>query len=66
MVEQWSQLLEGDRARKVGGSYQADGTVVAVFGTLSGKLRYVFEFDTPKGLLHIFGPEQLERIQEVE
>lgn len=53
----------GDRARKIRGSYQADGTIVAAFETRSGLQRYVFEFDEPAGLLHIFGPQQLARIQ---
>lgn len=52
-------LAAGQRARKVGGSYQATGTVVATFATLADELRYVFEFDTPAGMLHIFGPSQL-------
>lgn len=47
------------RAKKIGGSYQADGTVIASFQTLDDKPRYVFEFDAPRGCLHIFGPEQL-------
>lgn len=48
------------RARKVGGSYQATGTVVSEFKTKAGATRYVFEFDEPRGMLHIFGPEQVE------
>lgn len=51
------------RARKVGGSYQADGTIVAEFRTAAGELRYVFEFDQPAGMLHIFGPQQLEIVE---
>lgn len=51
----------GSKARKIGGSYQADGTVVSVFKTTAGELRYVFEFDQPKGMLHIFGPSQVAR-----
>lgn len=51
---------EPRRARKVGGSYQATGTVVSEFKTLAGATRYVFEFDEPRGMLHIFGPEQVE------
>jgi len=47
------------KAKKVGGSYQADGWVVAEFYTRKGSLRYVFEFETPAGMLHIFGPEQV-------
>lgn len=49
----------GDRVRKIGGSYEADGTVVAAFRTLGGAERYVFEFDSPAGMLHIFGPQNL-------
>lgn len=48
------------RARKVGGSYQAEGTVVAEFLTTTGEQRYVFEFDVPQGMLHIFGQSQLK------
>lgn len=54
----------GDRVRKVGGSYEANGTVVASFKTRAGKQRYVFDFDTPAGLLHIFGPAQIELMEE--
>lgn len=55
-----TKLNLGDRARKVGGSYQAEGVVVSVFFTSAGAERYVFEFDSPNGMLHIFGPAQLE------
>lgn len=58
-------LMVGERAEKVGGSYQAKGTIVSAFRTTAGALRYVFEFDEPKGLLHIFGPEQLRRPEAV-
>lgn len=54
----------GSRVRKVGGSYQANGTVVAAFKTRAGKQRYVFEFDEFAGMLHIFNHEQLEPINE--
>ena len=54
----------GDRVRKVGGSYQANGTVVAAFKTRAGKQRYVFEFDEFAGMLHIFNHEQLEPLDE--
>lgn len=53
------KLKSGDRARKFGGSYQADGTIVAVFKTRAGKDRVVFEFDEPEGMLHIFTTEQV-------
>ncbi len=53
------------RARKVGGSYQAEGMIVSSFKTLAGEQRYVFEFDSPKGMLHIFGPSQIEIEEKV-
>lgn len=56
----------GTRVRKVGGNYEANGTVDAAFKTRSGKQRYVFEFDDPAGMLHIFNHEQLERIENDE
>jgi hypothetical protein len=52
----------GELVMKVGGSYQATGIIVAAFKTLAGAERYVFEFDRPNGMLHIFGPQQLEAI----
>ncbi len=58
VFEVWS------RVRKVGGSYEANGTVVSAFKTRAGKQRYVFEFDEPAGMLHIFGPAQIEPIEE--
>ena len=45
--------------RKIGGSYECDGVIVAAFTTLDGAERYVFEFIEPKGMLHIFGPSNL-------
>jgi hypothetical protein len=43
-----------------GGSYQADGYIVSRFTTTAGAERVVFEFNEPKGMLHIFTPEQIE------
>lgn len=54
----------GASVKKVGGNYQADGIIVAAFKTTSGDERYVFEFDNPKGMLHIFTPGQLELATE--
>jgi hypothetical protein len=54
----------GSRVRKVGGSYEATGTVISAFKTRSGKQRYVFEFDKLPGMLHIFNHEQLEPIND--
>lgn len=48
------------RAEKIGGNYQAKGWIVAMFKTTAGLTRYVFEFDEPKGMLHIFTPEQVK------
>lgn len=53
-------LGQARRAKKIGGSYQADGTIVSTFATLAGETRHVFEFDQPAGMLHIFGPGQVE------
>lgn len=49
----------GDLVKKVGGNYEAEGVIVSAFYTVDGKERYVFSFTTPRGLLHIFSPEQL-------
>lgn len=54
----------GDRARKVGGSYQATGTIKAAFQADDGSPRYVFRFDSPPGLLHIFNESQLASAQD--
>ena len=54
----------GSRVRKIGGSYQATGTILAVFITRNGEQRFVFDFDEPPGLLHIFGPAQIEPMEE--
>lgn len=49
-------------ARKVGGTYQANGSVVSEFKTIAGNDRVVFEFSEPSGMLHIFTPSQIERM----
>ena len=59
-VPQVVALGQASRAKKIGGSYQADGTIVSTFATLAGETRHVFEFDQPAGMLHIFGPGQVE------
>ena len=50
--------VDNRRAKKIG-SYEANGTIVAEFKTLAGEIRYVFEFDEPAGLLHIFSKANL-------
>lgn len=54
---------EPRRVRKVGGSFQHTGTVVAEFKTLAGEPRIVLEFDDPvAGMLHVYRPDQVEDI----
>ena len=57
-------MLLGKRVRKVGGSFQHTGVVVAEFHTTAGELRIVLEFDAPvAGMLHIYRPDQVEVIE---
>jgi dCMP deaminase len=60
-VQKWSAVpgFVPWRAKKVGGSYQAEGYVVSEFETLAGAKRYVFEFDLMTGVLHIFNDSQV-------
>jgi hypothetical protein len=53
----------GERARISASSIQVEGTIVAAFTTLAGEARYVFEFDNPKGMLHVFNEAQLAPIE---
>ena len=54
-------MLVDKRVRKVGGSFQHTGVVVAEFHTTAGELRIVLEFDAPvDGMLHIYRPDQVE------
>jgi len=49
------------RVRKIGGSFQHSGTVVAEFTTTAGEPRIVLEFDAPvAGMLHVYRPDQVE------
>lgn len=50
----------GDRVRKIGGTYQAEGIIVGVAVTTRNDVRYVFEFEQFPGMLHIFNESQLE------
>lgn len=52
-----SLFRQGQTVSKTGGDYTFDGTVVAVFAKLSGKVRYVVEDD--RGILHIFSEQNL-------
>jgi hypothetical protein len=49
----------GEKVDKHGGSYFASGTIKARFFADDGTDRYVFRFDSPPGLLHIFTGKQL-------
>jgi hypothetical protein len=53
----------GDKVRKVGGTYEADGIIVGVAITTRGEIRYVFEFINPSGMLHIFNEGQLSYVE---
>lgn len=66
VFEDADAMKAGDRAEKIGGSYQARGEIRAVFTTRSGLRRAVFEFDSPPGLLHIFNPDQLAVVGKEE
>lgn len=62
MIPDTTPNLTGKLVRKVGGSYEAQGLVVADFHTSSGERRVVFEFSSPPGMLHIFNLKQLELV----
>ena len=53
------------RVQKIGGSYQASGTIKAAWIADDGLPRYVFRFDEPNGMLHIFNEGQLNVIEDV-
>jgi hypothetical protein len=52
----------GDHVRKISGGYQASGTIVSSWTADDGTPRYVFRFDSPAGMLHIFNETQLEKV----
>lgn len=56
------KFQNGDKVRKVGGTYQAEGVIVGVAVTTTGDVRYVFEFEQYPGMLHIFNEGQLQKI----
>ena len=57
----------GDLARKVGGSYTAEGIIVACFRTVrKQENRVVFSFLEPEGMLHIFNEKQLELVERID
>lgn len=57
-------LMNPRKVRKIGGSFQHTGLVVAEFMTTSGERRIVLEFDAPvDGMLHIYRPDQVEDLE---
>lgn len=56
----------GARVLKYTGNYVATGTIKASFIADDGTPRYVFQFDVPKGLLHIFAGPQLRALDDRE
>lgn len=62
MIEKESDFELEELVRKVGGSYQATGTIKASFRADDGSWRYVFRFNNPPGLLHIFNEKQIESL----
>lgn len=56
------EFAQPKKARKIGGSYQAEGWIVATFQTLEGEVRVVFQFDAFP-MLHIFRQHQVEEIK---
>jgi hypothetical protein len=52
----------GDRVEKYTGDAIWSGTVVSVYYTLAGKLRYVIEVE-PQGFQMIANPKQLRRVE---
>ena len=53
-------MQPGTKARKVGGKFEANGTIVAAWTDPDdGKPRYAFRFDFPAGMTHFYTAEQV-------
>ena len=53
-------MQPGTKARKVGGKFEANGTIVAAWiDPDDGKPRYAFRFDFPAGMTHFYTSEQV-------
>lgn len=60
------KYVVGDKVMKTGGNYQASGKIVAAWISEDDhQPRYVFRFDTPSGMLHIFNETQLALCSEL-
>jgi hypothetical protein len=57
-------MQPGTKARKVGGKFEANGTIVAAWiDPDDGKPRYAFRFDSPAGMTHFYTAEQVRERQ---
>ncbi len=57
-------MQPGTKARKVGGKFEANGTIVAAWiDPDDGKPRYAFRFDFPAGMTHFYTAEQVRERQ---
>ncbi len=55
-----TMMQPGTRARKVGGKFEANGTIVAAWvDPDDGKPRYAFRFDFPAGMTRSYTAEQV-------
>lgn len=52
-------FMVDDKVEKYKGTYRAIGTVIAVGKTSAGEIRYLVEYDIPKGLCHIHSDSDL-------
>ncbi len=60
-----SMMQPGTKARKVGGKFEANGTIVAAWvDPDDGKPRYAFRFDFPAGMTHFYTAEQVRERRE--
>jgi hypothetical protein len=58
-----ARFAVNDRVEKIGGAYTLPGVIVAAFRTLGDAERYVVEHaPAAPGLLHIYGPDNLRRL----
>ncbi len=59
-----TMMQPGAKARKVGGKFEANGTIVAAWiDPDDGKPRYAFRFDFPAGMTHFYTAEQVRERQ---
>ena len=59
-MTQESTIKIGDKVKKITGDYKFEGTIVAEFAKIDGKIRYVAE--NSDGILHIYSAKNLAKI----